>query len=377
MPILSFAQNLEDVILHRALGHVDAGFFIDVGAGDPDRENVSRAFKDLGWRGINVEPVPDVFEHLNASRPDDININAGVAEVAGAKDFFVVDDYRLSTFVESVAQKHRREGRAVKAVKVPFYTLKELCEKHVNGPIHFLKVDVEGAEREVLAGADFEKYRPWVIVLEATLPLSPDEAYQAWEQILFDAKYKFVYTDRLNRFYVAEEKYSELSEHFIYPPNVYDQYTLAELVIRRYEMDRLQETARNLNTAQESAQLERDVFQQELFQTERHNQWLSSERQRLVDEQARERRTHGEHIETWRNEQRRLEGANHEAQAEIRRLDAELRRLEQVAQQAVANTPHAVAAATHAVREQFFRSRSWRITRPLRALGRLSSGRKG
>ena len=58
MRFISYAQNNEDVLLWRALGHVRDGFYIDVGANDPVEHSVTKAFYDAGWRGISIEPLP-------------------------------------------------------------------------------------------------------------------------------------------------------------------------------------------------------------------------------------------------------------------------------------------------------------------------------
>ncbi|MCU0506725.1 MAG: FkbM family methyltransferase, partial [Chloroflexi bacterium] len=52
-PFVSHAQNLEDVMLWRALGDVGAGFYVDVGAFSPTEDSVTLAFSERGWRGIN------------------------------------------------------------------------------------------------------------------------------------------------------------------------------------------------------------------------------------------------------------------------------------------------------------------------------------
>ena len=39
MPFISFAQNLEDVVLHRALSEITHGFYVDVGANSPDEQS--------------------------------------------------------------------------------------------------------------------------------------------------------------------------------------------------------------------------------------------------------------------------------------------------------------------------------------------------
>jgi len=54
MTFISYAQNFEDVMLWRALGHVSAGRYIDVGAQDPVVDSVSKAFYEHGWRRIHV-----------------------------------------------------------------------------------------------------------------------------------------------------------------------------------------------------------------------------------------------------------------------------------------------------------------------------------
>lgn len=66
---VSYAQNCEDVILWRALRHVEHGFYIDAGANDPDMDSVTKAFYERGWRGINIEPIEEWHERLKAHRP--------------------------------------------------------------------------------------------------------------------------------------------------------------------------------------------------------------------------------------------------------------------------------------------------------------------
>jgi hypothetical protein len=79
----------------------------------------------------------------------------------------------------------------------------------VRGPVHFLKVDVEGFEADVLRGMDFPLCRPWIVVVEAIMPNSRDSNH-AWEHLVTD-QYRFAWFDGLNRYYVADE-HAELAE---------------------------------------------------------------------------------------------------------------------------------------------------------------------
>ena len=92
---VSYAQNLEDVMLWRALrGALDGpGFYIDVGASDPTALSVTRAFYERGWRGLNVEPLPDVVALLRAARPRDVTVEVAVAADAGTRVFHRVVQY--------------------------------------------------------------------------------------------------------------------------------------------------------------------------------------------------------------------------------------------------------------------------------------------
>ena len=59
---VSYAQNYEDLMLWRALRHVEQGFYVDCGAYDPEEHSVTKAFYERGWSGINIEPVPSLIE---------------------------------------------------------------------------------------------------------------------------------------------------------------------------------------------------------------------------------------------------------------------------------------------------------------------------
>jgi hypothetical protein len=102
-------------------------------------------------------------------------------------------------------------------------TLDELLEHHTRGRrIDFLKIDVEGAEQEILTATTLPN-RPRIILVEATAPNSQVGVWQGWEPHLLRLGYDFVWFDGLNRFYLArEEKWRK--KHFEVPPNVFDNF---------------------------------------------------------------------------------------------------------------------------------------------------------
>jgi FkbM family methyltransferase len=228
MSFISYAQNFEDVMLWRALKRVDQGFYIDVGANDPDHDSVTKAFYERGWRGINVEPVPQWFERLEKARPRDINLQLALGAEPGAITLYEIPDTGLSTAEKKFAERHEAEsGFQNRQLRVEVDTLSRVCERFHPAPIHFLKIDVEGAEKAVLQGTDFSQIRPWIILIEATLPLSVEVSYSEWEPLLLNAGYEYVYFDGLNRYYVAGE-HENLKAALKTPPNVFDDFVRSD-----------------------------------------------------------------------------------------------------------------------------------------------------
>jgi FkbM family methyltransferase len=230
---ISYAQNFEDVMLWRALKNYPPGNYVDVGAHDPVHFSVTKAFYERGWRGINIDAVPELLGRLNKDRPEDSNHSHFVGAGGNTIDFFQIGDTGFSTYSEDYAERHQRAGHEISKIQVEVRTLTSILEESgfTNEQFHFLKIDVEGAEKDVLLGLDLERFRPWVAVVEATGPLSTKLSL-AFEPILLAQRYQCVYFDGLNRFYVAEER-SDLIQAFQSPPCVFDDFDLWETVQAR------------------------------------------------------------------------------------------------------------------------------------------------
>lgn len=207
LPPLSYAQRFEDFHLWRCFDGQREGFYVDIGGGHPVYDNVSFAFYLAGWRGIVAEPNPALAALSRAVRRRD-HLHEGLcgAQPGEATLYLQREFHGLSTTVAEHAETAARQvGRAAEAVTLPMTTLAALCDSHAPASFEFLKVDVEGAEADVLRGADFTRFRPKVIVIEAIKPISLKPAWDEWEPLLGRHGYAYVWDDELNRYYVAEE----------------------------------------------------------------------------------------------------------------------------------------------------------------------------
>jgi FkbM family methyltransferase len=204
---LSYSQNLEDYHLSLAFAGQTTGTYIDIGAGHPIADKVSFWFYERGWQGIVVEPQPELAALYQRLRPRDIAFRGLIGRESGEIDFHVVDRlHGLSTTRVDVAQKARDFGANYQTRRMPVTTLAELCESYGVSSIDFLKIDVEGAEGDVLLGGNWQRFRPKVVLVEAISPMTSEPSWQHWEPFLFAQGYRFVLFDTLNRFYVAQEQ---------------------------------------------------------------------------------------------------------------------------------------------------------------------------
>jgi FkbM family methyltransferase len=212
-----YSQNREDLILEAFFPDVEKGFYVDVGASDPDRYSVTKLFYEKGWDGINIEPIKRHHQSLKTRRPRDINLNIGVGGQNGELVFneYVAGD-GLSTFSTDTTDRdpHFTEEiyNSVKQYKVDVRTLKDIFVTNKVKTIQFLKVDVEGFEYEVLNGNDWTKFRPEVICIEA------DRNVSNWHSLLKSNDYKSVFDDGLNEYYVDTK--TSRAEKFDFVGNV-------------------------------------------------------------------------------------------------------------------------------------------------------------
>ena len=227
MSFITYAQNFEDVMLWRALKHIEKGFYIDIGAQEPIVDSVSMAFYEHGWRGVHIEPTQQYSDKLRSARPDEIVLQVAIANDAKSLVFFEFENTGLSTADSENAQTHIDSGFAYVQTVVKAISLDELLEQFANREIHWLKLDVEGLEKSVLESWVTSKVRPWILVIESTKPLTQEQTHAEWEALILHKQYKFVYFDGLNRFYLSTA-HAEITSAFLTPPNFFDDFQLSD-----------------------------------------------------------------------------------------------------------------------------------------------------
>lgn len=369
---VSYAQNGEDVVLWRALHAVRGGRYVDVGASDPVLDSVTKAFYDRGWRGLNIEPLPAEADLLRTDRPDDVVVQAVISSASASTVTFhevvgVVEHgvrTGLSTAVDSIAAEHKRAGLQVQDIDAACRRLDDVIGEHglMDCDVHFLKIDVEGAEHEVLASVDLRRWRPWVLVVEATAPNSSEPTWPLWEPDVLAAGYQFCLFDGLSRFYVADERAQQLKDALSYPACALDAYTTHRTASAEHRVAELTADAQALWT---------DAVR---WRAAALGRWSEDVVEQMREVQCRQAEA-AEALADAASARADAASARSDASAAMERVDemhARLLQVEAYADEMRRAADWAVAQQHHAEDElaAIRRTLSWRLTSPIRAVRR-------
>ncbi|MBY0109993.1 MAG: FkbM family methyltransferase [Candidatus Babeliaceae bacterium] len=152
------------------------GVFVDIGAHDGISISNTYFFeKQLGWTGICIEPIPEVYERLCQNRTC-ITVCGAISTFNGKSDFLKVSGYAemLSGLVKNYDSRHlsridwecNHYKGSKKVIEVECYKLNDLLEKYGLYTIDYLTLDIEGGELDVLKSIDFDVFNIHVIDVE-------------------------------------------------------------------------------------------------------------------------------------------------------------------------------------------------------------------
>lgn len=160
--------------------------FVIIGANDGITEDpVSDIFlADSRWKGLLIEPVPFCFQRLAATFQDSQRFaleQAAIGKPSGSSSFYYVDqdatdDMNNRPFwfdqVGSFDRTHilRHLGGALEQhiveCTVEVRALGDILQKHNIDRLHFLQIDTEGYDYEIIQTLDLANDAPWAILVE-------------------------------------------------------------------------------------------------------------------------------------------------------------------------------------------------------------------
>jgi hypothetical protein len=162
-----YSQGTEEFIVRDFFQDKTDGFFVDIGAGDPIKNNNTYYLENrLRWSGIGVDALPQYEEAYKKTRHNTKFRNFIVTDHHGTVDNF----YRVVNFEElsSTDPNYMPFGKQLNSVKIRVYsiTLDLLLEMEQVTAIDFLTIDIEVSTLVALSNLDIKRYCPKLVCIE-------------------------------------------------------------------------------------------------------------------------------------------------------------------------------------------------------------------
>ena len=196
----SYSQCGEDLFIRDTiLGEkedVGKGFFVDIGAYHSIKFSNTYGVYQLEWRGINIEPNPEVKGLFAYYRKEDINVCCGISNTEKRTlEYYMYEEPAYNGFRRETYLKEVEEGQIkfIRKISVPVYSLKEILDCYHVKEIDFMSIDVEATELEVLQSNDWDKYRPtWLLIeqMEECRDIMGSEVYRYLEAMGYEFRTK-------------------------------------------------------------------------------------------------------------------------------------------------------------------------------------------
>lgn len=152
------------------------GVFVDIGAHDGITLSNTYFFeKTMGWTGICIEPIPEVYNRLKDNRKC-LCIQGCIFDNRDSVPFLKISGWAemLSGIIENYDPQHLKRiqweielnGGQAEIINVRCYNLMELLLKNHIQHIDYLSIDTEGGELGILQSIDFSRIDIDVIEVE-------------------------------------------------------------------------------------------------------------------------------------------------------------------------------------------------------------------
>lgn len=167
-----YSQEGEDIILSEFFPNKKDGFFVDIGAHHPMRFSNTYMFYKRGWRGINIDAMPNSMKAFEIKRSRDINLEMGVSGKEGEMTYYYMfDDPALNGFSKDLSTERDTNSNfeILEERKIKTYPLSKILDEYLpkGQKIDFMSIDVEGLDLMVLQSNDWKRYSPSMILVES------------------------------------------------------------------------------------------------------------------------------------------------------------------------------------------------------------------
>lgn len=193
-----FRAPPETELVWQFFGGRNDGFFLDVGANEPQKGSQTWVFEERGWRGILIEPQARLCERLRQARPRSqvFQVACGAPGAPTELTLYTAESLGHSGLVKNLVDA---TTKYVGTEIVRVMTLDAVLAEAGNPKIDFMTMDVEGTQLDVLRGFSLQRHRPKLLLMEDHLHDLRAHRY------LGRAGYRLAKRTGLNNWYVPNE----------------------------------------------------------------------------------------------------------------------------------------------------------------------------
>ena len=176
---ISFSVSGDDMFIKKLINNSKPGVYVDIGCWDPIKVSNSSYFSLRKWKGICIDPNPELITVYRKIRPNDIFINKVIGSSSGKKiKYYMLESHKsdMNTFDYDFLLKNGLADKIKNVVDIPIIRLDTLLSEYLseNDRIDFFDIDAEGCDLDVISTNDWNKYRPKVVIIESHSSLKND-----------------------------------------------------------------------------------------------------------------------------------------------------------------------------------------------------------
>lgn len=166
-----YSQEGEDIVLNTFFGYEYKGVYVDIGAHDPLAWSNTKKLAEIGWWGLNIDPMPGTAAKFKRYRPRDICMEIAIDIGGGNRPlhYWIFGDEPRWNCLAPSEPWNTRDGqvfRPTSRIDVPTMTIAEALERAALPHVDLINLDIEGGEEYILRHWPWDRYPPTAVCVE-------------------------------------------------------------------------------------------------------------------------------------------------------------------------------------------------------------------
>ena len=121
---ISFSKSGDDIQLMKLINNYTPGVYVDIGCWHPIKASNTYYFHLRKWKGICIDPNPELKSLYSKYRSSDLFLNVGIGKSDTHLSYYMLEESSMNTFSFDFIKKHNLESKIIKIIEIPLFSLK-------------------------------------------------------------------------------------------------------------------------------------------------------------------------------------------------------------------------------------------------------------